>query len=335
MGIKNIKKLISVYGTDTTLASLTGKKVAVDTSIFLYKFVYSGDYLQRFYDQIVMFAKNDVLPIYCFDGKAPPEKGKVLQQRKEKKQLIIDKLEQMTLKGEDTTKVEKSIIRITPEHNINLKKLFDSCGVPYVCPVNTEGDKVCGRLDVDAVVTNDMDVLLFGGKVCLTNLDSKGNIIRYDSEKILKGLDLTFSQFLDVSIICGTDYCPEGIKGLGPVKGLKSIKKHGKLEDIGVPILFDLERVRELFVSEICEEDVKLTTRNFTWGSVDKEALDENEEIFANAIKLEKYIQRNSKVDNGEDNTDRTTTESDNEQYEEYLVDSSSNSGSKNGKIFV
>ncbi|MEM3203957.1 MAG: flap structure-specific endonuclease, partial [Saccharolobus sp.] len=61
---------------------------------------------------------------------------------------------------------------------------------------------------------------------------------------------------IDVAILIGTDYNPGGIKGIGPEKALKIIKKYGKLEkaiEYGeipkIQITFDINEIRNLFLN--------------------------------------------------------------------------------------
>jgi flap endonuclease-1 len=49
--------------------------------------------------------------------------------------------------------------------------------------------------------------------------------------KTLNETGLTYGQLIDVGILIGTDYNPDGIKGLGPKTALKLIKQYGTLEN--------------------------------------------------------------------------------------------------------
>ena len=45
--------------------------------------------------------------------------------------------------------------------------------------------------------------------------------------KTLNETGLTYEQLIDVAILIGTDFNPDGIKGLGPKTALKLIKQYG------------------------------------------------------------------------------------------------------------
>ena len=91
MGIKNLNVLLKKYVKEgiviQNLDTLSGKIVAIDVSIYLYKFQYGGgNYLKKFLDQVMNFWKYGITPIYIFDGTPPTEKSVTLQKRKKLKQ---------------------------------------------------------------------------------------------------------------------------------------------------------------------------------------------------------------------------------------------------------
>jgi len=50
--------------------------------------------------------------------------------------------------------------------------------------------------------------------------------------QVIKELEITPEQFIDVCVLCGCDYCPK-IGGIGPTRALALIKKHGSIEKVG------------------------------------------------------------------------------------------------------
>jgi 5'-3' exonuclease len=71
---------------EVNFSKFSGQKVAIDTSIYFYKFLYKNDrYIEGFFQQIYRLMSNNILPIYIFDGIPPPEKKEIIDQRKEKK----------------------------------------------------------------------------------------------------------------------------------------------------------------------------------------------------------------------------------------------------------
>jgi len=86
MGIKNLNSFLKKHTTsginEISIKKYENKLIGIDTSIFLYKFVYSGNYLQNFINQVLKFWKNKIIPIYVFDGKPTSDKSQTLLKRK-------------------------------------------------------------------------------------------------------------------------------------------------------------------------------------------------------------------------------------------------------------
>ncbi len=77
-----------------------------------------------------------------------------------------------------------------------------------------------------------MDALTFGTAVLLRGFNNKKEpILEVNSEEMLKELELSYDEFVDLCILCGCDYS-QSIDGIGPVTAYKLIKEHKKLEDV-------------------------------------------------------------------------------------------------------
>ena len=63
-----------------------------------------------------------------------------------------------------------------------------------------------------------------------TYIDVEPEIINY--QKTLDGLSVTREQLIDIGILIGTDFNPDGFERVGPKTALKLIKEYSKLEDI-------------------------------------------------------------------------------------------------------
>jgi len=130
-------------------------------------------------------------------------------------------------------KLSRQIIRITPEDIQLTKDLFDLLHVPWIhAPGEAEllASDLCIQNKVCAVLTEDTDVLAYGAPVLLSNIDTtKGTITVTIMEELLESLGMTQSQFLDLCIVCTTDYNAGGIAGIGPIKGIKLIQQHGSV----------------------------------------------------------------------------------------------------------
>ncbi len=90
------------------------------------------------------------------------------------------------------------------------KSLLDFYGIAYV-EAYGEADgmlsQLCNEGIIDAVISDDSDLLAFGCNKLLRNFDVyKDEILEYRIEYILDNLGLSYSQFLDMCILMGTDF---------------------------------------------------------------------------------------------------------------------------------
>lgn len=129
-------------------------------------------------------------------------------------------------------------MRVTREHNEDCKRLLRLMGVPVV-EAPGEAEAQCAQLCKDnavyAISTEDMDSLTFGTPRLLRHLmapaSQKTAVVEFEYEKVLEELKLTREQFVDLCILCGCDYTDK-IGGIGPVRAVSLIQKHGSLEEV-------------------------------------------------------------------------------------------------------
>ena len=257
MGIRSLTSLIkqkSPNSIETTgLYTLSGKKVAIDTSIFLYKslsnYRHNGEYLKNKYGKIVshivgIFYKTiqylslGIIPIYIFDGKPPIEKKDLLIERS-KKAEENKILSETTTNPEEALKHEKSSIRVKKHHIDDIKQLFDLMGVSYIHPegeAEAYASELCRIGYVDYVVTEDMDTLVYGCprmiRNCLDKTIKRRDVVSViNLETILKDFNMNMKEFIDMCILCGCDYCPT-IPKVGTIRSFNYIQNHKTIENL-------------------------------------------------------------------------------------------------------
>jgi flap endonuclease-1 len=229
-------------------SKFAGQKVAIDTSIYFYKFLYKNDrYIEGFFQQIYRLMSNKIMPVYIFDGAPPPEKKEVLEQRKEKRKLLNESISELQKKIDDKNqetslndimnlqKLKKKNIYVTRNHYDNLKKFLNILGIPYV-QSSEEADLLCNTLvikdKVQLIMSDDMDVLVGGAKHILRNFNISSNkILYYNLDKIQTNLELNNEQWINLCILSGCDYLSR-VPGIGVKNAYKLIKKHQNLNDI-------------------------------------------------------------------------------------------------------
>lgn len=302
MGIKsNYRKfIISLFGEEifklTHISSFAYKKLAIDTTLFLYKFkaALGEKWLNGFLNLIKCLRRNQVHCVFIFDGVSPAEKKTEQEQRKEGKRKLEDTiscLEQDLLNyytngviSERLTKVRRNpdesfnpkiveeiiekkqnqVVNISSTDFILLKNVLTCLKIPYYTAL-TEAEKFCSKLCidglVDGVISDDTDVIAYKCPISISKLNSYTGVCNVlDHKKLIELMEFTHEQFIDHCILCGTDY-NKNLPNIGSSTAYKYIKKYKNIENIektlGIDIsLLNLNTTRKLF-TEFMEYDVK------------------------------------------------------------------------------
>lgn len=212
--------------------------------------------------------EKDIKPIYIFDGQAPELKSETQAKRREVREES-EKIFKEALKEGDTEKARKFAMRsskLSPEIIQSSKKLLTLMGIPYV-DAKGEGEAQAAYLvakgDAYAVASQDYDCLLFGAKRVVRNLavnSNLGNLEYYQLDKILKKLNITQDELIDMGILIGTDFS-EGLKGVGAKTALKLARKgqlKEKINELQKESSHDLEEVREIFLNHNVNTDYEI-----------------------------------------------------------------------------
>jgi len=229
MGIKYLNRYLQDQGYNGIkqihLSDLRGKKIAIDTSIYLYRFIGENALLENFYLMISIFREYDIIPLFVFDGKPPKEKNELIQKRntekkdaKNKYYELKDKLEfadnieiKEVRKIKESMKIlKKNFIKVHYTDIENVKELIKAYGVSYI-EAPGEADKLCAKLvcknKVYACLSEDMDLFVYGCSRILRYISLLNkNVVIYDTKIIMSQLNLTLDEFKSICIISGTDY---------------------------------------------------------------------------------------------------------------------------------
>ncbi|WP_458455698.1 flap endonuclease-1 [Methanobrevibacter sp.] len=212
--------------------------------------------------------EKDIKPIYIFDGKAPELKSETQAKRREVRDEA-EKIYKDALASGDTEKARKFAMRsskLSPEIIESSKKLLTLMGIPYV-DAKGEGEAQAAYLvangDAYAVASQDYDCLLFGAKRVVRNLavnSNLGNLEYYELNRVLRELDITREELIDMGILIGTDFC-EGMKGVGAKTALKLAHKgqlEEKIAELQKESSHNLDEVREIFLNHNVNTDYKI-----------------------------------------------------------------------------
>ena len=284
MGL-NLKDLI--VKEKTTLEAFSTRVIAIDAYNAIYQFLASirgPDGLQLMDSQgrvtshlsgllyrNVNFLSLGIKPVYVFDGKAPSLKAAEIQRRKQIKKDATIKYEKAIAEGnlEDARKFAQQTTSMRDGMVKESKKLLECFGIPYI-DAQSEGEATAAHLtntgQAYASASQDYDSILCGAKRLVRNFTSSGrrripNSNTYidvvpeviQTQKVLDALGLTREELIDIGILIGTDFNPNGFERIGPKTAIKMIRKHSRLEDI--PQIqeqlqrIDFQQIREIFLN--------------------------------------------------------------------------------------
>lgn len=251
MGVKGLFKVIQERSPDavkqTKLEDLSGKTVGIDASLSLYQFIIaiknSGDlkddkgnstsHIQAVIGKVLSLLKHNILPVFVFDGKPPSLKNATMEARSKIKKTARDQLAS-TLDEEEKKRLEKRSVSLTQENINEVKEVLSLMGFPVI-QAPEEADSQLAHMQkthlLDAVMTEDMDLLPFGCEVLVRSGTKRGELNRIDYRKIREQMGLTHEQFIELCILLGTDY-NTNLEGMGPKRSFEALKKHGSIETI-------------------------------------------------------------------------------------------------------
>lgn len=271
----------------TTLDALSGKTFAVDAYNALYQFlaIIRGptgaplmdregrvtSHLSGLLYRTTNLAEHGVRLAYVFDGIPPALKETEIKRRKAVREEAVVKYEAAVVRGEVTEakRFAQATASLKDTMVDDAHRLLEFLGVPYV-QAPSEGEAQAAymtiRGDVWGAVSQDYDSLLFGADKLVRNLAITGKrklpmreaYVQVDPELVrlqesLSTLQLTREQLVDLGILIGTDFNPDGFKGIGPKTALKLIRDNGTIEKIAKKVSEfntppNLNRIREIFL---------------------------------------------------------------------------------------
>ena len=276
MGIKYLNRFLQENCKESikkiSLNELSGKKIVVDTSIYMYRYLGENALLENIYLMIGILRKYNIVPLFVFDGKPPKEKEELLKERKKNKKIaeekytelqnkiINEEIEQNEKIEEEMNKLKKEFIRLHHTDIENVKLLMQSLGVSYI-DAPGEADKLCAKIVnknlAYACLSEDMDMFVYGCKRVLRYLSllNKTTII-YEMKDILIELDMNFNDFKTICVISGTDYNINNTNDLS--RTLKYFKKYRKSKQKSSNFLHWLEENTEYIKGEQVRDILKL-----------------------------------------------------------------------------
>ncbi len=232
------------------LDDLTGRSLAVDAYNTLYQFLAIirqpdgtplmdkerrvTSHLSGILYRTANLSEKGVRVVYVFDGQPPEMKEMEIKRRRRIREEAAVRYEAALKAGstEDARKYAQATATVRELMIEDSKRLLKGLGIPWV-QAPSEGEAQAAHMaikgDVWAAASQDHDSLLFGAPRMVKNLTMSGRrklpnrqaYVEIEPEifelaQTLAELGLTREQLVDVGILVGTDYNPDGVKGIGP-----------------------------------------------------------------------------------------------------------------------
>ena len=248
------------------LKDIRGKSLAVDANNVLYQFLalirardtsplkgpdgsITSHLVGLLYRTTHLVSRYHLTLVFIFDGKPHPLKREEIEKRRRLREKAVLEWIEAIREGDYVRAFSKAVMTGTLTRRMieDAKKLLDLLGVPWVqAPAEAEAQAAYMAMkgDVWASSSRDYDSLLFGAPRLIRYLTISGKEFLPSKgisrplkpeliilEDFLSKIKITREQLIDLAILIGTDF-NEGIKGIGPKKALKLLRKYSKIENL-------------------------------------------------------------------------------------------------------
>jgi len=258
MGVQ-LGSLIKEFGVGqiVSVEFFSGRIVAVDALPTLYEMLamirdkqglYLVDskgrvtsHLVGLFNRVCRMLAKGIKPIFVFDGPPHPLKMKELELRRKEKLEFQKKFIKAVLEKryDEAKKLGKRAMVVNDEMIKSARKLLELMGIPIVdAPHDGEAQAAYLVSKGEAFVTavRDWDAFLYGAPRIVMDLKmSPSSFFKprfYELQEFLRKAEITREQLVDMAILIGTDFNPEGFEGIGPKKAYQLIKKYGSLDEL-------------------------------------------------------------------------------------------------------
>jgi len=227
MGVRLLNtflRKISTHGTYTLhLRALTGKKVVIDASIYLYRFLAEKNLIEHMYLMCSILRHYNIHPLFIFDGKVPHAKKETVNKRRKKKieaKNMYKQYQSLLIQTADSAErrkiikqmniLQRKFVRVDATVTNQAKSLLDAYGIKYI-HASGEADGLCAALVIKkmayACFSEDTDLFVYGCPRVLKYLSLLHHtVIMYELPTICRGLSINFDDFQTMCILSGTDY---------------------------------------------------------------------------------------------------------------------------------
>ncbi|KAM0749596.1 PIN domain-like protein, partial [Meredithblackwellia eburnea MCA 4105] len=252
MGIQGLLPLLKSVSNPGHIKDWKGKTIAVDTYVWLHKaafacaqdivlgkktFVYVNYVLHR----VRMFKHHGVTPLLVFDGGPLPSKRGTEMERKKRRDDAKEKAMSLLKQGKEKEAREYFVkaVDVSPEMVWQVIKALKHENIEYIV-APYEADPQLRFLElhgfVDAILTEDSDLLVFGTENVLLKFEGDGAVVHIAQCDLARTKDVNLAgwgveDLRCAAILSGCDYLP-GVKGVGLKKAVGALRKYKNVEKV-------------------------------------------------------------------------------------------------------
>lgn len=265
MGNSDIRDMAHIEEIERT--NISGYDVAIDTSNWLYKYMTTTTRFTRkdaytngngvklpnligVPSGVRKLVKNNVRPVFVFDGKPHSLKREEINRRKKKRREALEKAKESKDNSVEESKYESRSQKLNDDIIETTKKLLDILNMPYVTApqaAESQGAHMTKSDKFDAMISDDYDSLVFGSKCTIRKFTKSSDTVeRMSLEKSLDKYNISRKQLVLATILCGTDY-NSGVSGIGPKTSMDIVDENDTIEDVLDYIDDDVDDINEIF----------------------------------------------------------------------------------------
>lgn len=194
-------------------------------------------HLQGILNRATAILAAGAFPLFVFDGKPALVKGRKDYDRIQSFNATEQKIAKAQRVGDFEYRewLQDRPAYFWPKMFREVKRLLSLLGCPYI-QAPSEGEAQAAFLCLaglgQAVISQDFDAVLFGAPRLLRRAPGpKATYGQLCADEVLRVLEITRIQLVDVAILAGSDFAP-GISHIGPRIALKLIRQYECIEGI-------------------------------------------------------------------------------------------------------
>ncbi|XP_073108238.1 exonuclease 1 isoform X2 [Elaeis guineensis] len=268
MGIQGLLPQLKSIMAPINAEELRGQTVAVDTYSWLHKGALScsvqlckglptSKHIDYCMHRVNMLRHHGVKPILIFDGGLLPMKSDQEMKRARARKENLERAMEHEATGNSSAAYEcyQKAVDISPSIAFELIQVLKQEKVDYiVAPYEADAQMTFLSMNklVDAVITEDSDLIPFGCSRIIFKMDKFGQGVEFQSSKLGRNKELDFTGFtkqmlLEMCVFSGCDYL-QSLPGMGvkrahalvqKLKNYEKVIKHLRYSAVSVPPLYE------------------------------------------------------------------------------------------------